>query len=356
MAIFTGIFLILLIILYKLMLVVPMREVNVIERLGKFRAVLPPGFHFLIPFFDRVAYVHDTREEVLDVPPQSCISKDNIQIEVDGLVYLKVMDGQKASYGIENYRLAAVNLAQTTMRSEIGKLDLSQTFSERDSLNESIVKEIDIASTPWGIKVLRYELKNITPSRNVIHTLEKQMEAERTKRAEITLATAEKEAKINLSEGFRIEAINISEGEKQKKINVAKGKGQEIAIIANAKAQGMSLIGAAVNNAGGVDAMNMMLKEQFIEQIGGIMQSAQVSIVPPELAQLEGFFTGINQVGQTISGSPQSATTNTPAEVEPVKQPPVSKPAPEPTPQSTPQPQPDSDWPQTDNLNEWEQQ
>lgn len=204
---FTVIILIVLFILYKLMLVVPMREVNVVERLGKFRAVLQPGFHFLIPFFDRVAYAHDTREQVLDVPPQSCISKDNIQIEVDGYVYLKVMDGKKTSYGIENYRLAAVNLAQTTMRSEIGKLNLGQTFSERDALNESIVKEIDIASNPWGIKVLRYEIKNITPSQDVIHTLEKQMEAERTKRAEITLATAAKEAQINMSQGERTEEI-----------------------------------------------------------------------------------------------------------------------------------------------------
>ena len=298
----TLVFLIILFVLYKLMLVVPMREVNVIERLGKFRAVLPPGFHFLIPFFDRVAYVHDTREQVLHVQSQSCISKDNIQIEVDGFVYLKVMDGQKASYGIEDYRVAAVNLAQTTMRSEIGKLNLGQTFSERDTLNESIVREIDIASNSWGIKVLRYEIKNITPSIHVIHTLEKQMEAERTKRAEITLATAEKEAKINLSEGEKIEAINISEGEKLKKINEAKGKGQEISIIASAKAQGMGHISTAINNVGGTDAMNMMLKEQFIEQIGQIMQNAQVSIVPKEMAQLEGFFEGMNQVTNTMNG------------------------------------------------------
>lgn len=299
----TIVFLIILFVLYKLMLVVPMREVNVIERLGKFRAVLQPGFHFLIPFFDRVAYAHDIREQVLDVPSQSCISKDNIQIEVDGYVYLQVKDGQKASYGIENYRLAAVNLAQTTMRSEIGKLNLSQTFSERDTLNESIVREIDVASNPWGIKVLRYEIKNITPSLHVIHTLEKQMEAERTKRAEITLATAEKEAKINLSQGERTEAINISEGEKIKRINEAKGKGQEISIIADAKAQGMSAISAAINNVGGTDAMNMILKEQFIDQIGVIMKNADVSVVPKEMAQLEGFFEGMNQVTASIQGA-----------------------------------------------------
>ena len=299
---FTILLLFILLILYKLMLVVPMREVNVVERLGKFRAVLKPGFHFLIPFFDRVAYVHDTREQVLDVPPQSCISKDNIQVEVDGYVYLKVMDGQKASYGIEDYRLAAVNLAQTTMRSEIGKLNLSQTFSERDALNESIVKEIDLASNPWGIKVLRYEIKNITPSLHVIHTLEKQMEAERTKRAEITLANAEKEAKINLSEGDKIEAINISEGEKQKKINEAKGKAQEITIIAEAKAKGMNMVSEAIGNVGGTEAMNMLLKEQFIEQIGQVLEKAEVSVVPAEMAQLEGFFEGMNQVTDTLKG------------------------------------------------------
>ncbi len=284
------------------MLVVPMREVAVIERLGKFRDVLQPGFHFLIPFFDRVAYKHDTREQVLDVPTQSCISKDNTQLEVDGLVYLKVMDGRLASYGIENYRRAAVNLAQTTMRSEIGKLSLSKTFSERDSLNESIVREIDVASEPWGIKVLRYEIRNITPSSHVIHTLEKQMEAERRKRAEITSANAEKAATINMSEGERQEAINLSEGEKQKRINEAKGTGQEIAIITKAKAEGMATISSAISSVGGSEAMNMLLKEQFIKQIGDILETSQVSVVPTEVAKLEGFFEGMEQVTSTVKG------------------------------------------------------
>ena len=290
-------------ILYKLLLIVPMREVNVIERLGKFRTVLQPGFHFLIPFFDRVAYKHEIREQVLDVPPQSCISKDNTQLEVDGLVYLKVMDGKLASYGIEDYRRAAVNLAQTTMRSEIGKLSLSQTFSERDSLNESIVREIDKASDPWGIKVLRYEIKNITPSRKVIHTLEKQMEAERSKRAEITLANAEKAAMINLSEGERQEAINLSEGEKQRRINEAKGTAQEIAIIAKAKAEGMELVSAALATQGGNEAMNMQLKEQFIAQVGKILGEADVSVVPTELAKIEGFFEGMEQVTSAVTAN-----------------------------------------------------
>ncbi|MFB2641158.1 SPFH domain-containing protein [Shewanella bicestrii] len=302
MFVFTLVILFVLFILYKLMLIVPMREVHVIERLGKFRTVLQSGFHFLIPFFDRVAYKHDTREQVLDVPPQSCISKDNTQLEVDGLVYLKVMDGKLASYGIENYRKAAVNLAQTTMRSEIGKLTLSETFSERDRLNESIVREIDKASEPWGIKVLRYEIRNITPSRHVIHTLEKQMEAERRKRAEITLANAEKAAMINMSEGERQEAINISEGQKQKRINEAKGTGQEIAIIAKAKSEGMAMISQALAVNGGNDAMNMLLKEQFIAQVGKILNDSQVSVVPAEMAKLEGFFEGMEQVTQTVGG------------------------------------------------------
>jgi len=308
MLVFTIFVLFVFFILYKLLLIVPMREVNVIERLGKFRAVLKPGFHFLIPFFDRVAYKHEIREQVLDVPPQSCISKDNTQLEVDGLVYLKVMDGKLASYGIENYRLAAVNLAQTTMRSEIGKLSLSQTFSERDSLNESIVREIDKASDPWGIKVLRYEIKNITPSRKVIHTLEKQMEAERRKRAEITLANAEKAAMINLSQGERQEAINVSEGQKQKRINEAKGTAYEISIIAKAKAEGMELVSTALALDGGNEAMNMQLKEQFIGQVGKILSEAEISVVPAEMAKLEGFFEGMEQVTHAVSNG--SASSN----------------------------------------------
>jgi len=188
----TVLFLIALVLLWKTACIVPMRDAFVIERLGKFRKVLEPGFHILIPFFDRIAYRHEMREQVIDVPSQACITRDNMQVAVDGLVYLRVIDPERASYGIEDYRRAAVNLAQTTMRSEIGKLDLSQTFSERDALNDSIVREIDKASDPWGVKVLRYEIRNITPSTDVIHTLEKQMEAEREKRAEITRADAER--------------------------------------------------------------------------------------------------------------------------------------------------------------------
>jgi regulator of protease activity HflC (stomatin/prohibitin superfamily) len=292
----------LLFIVVKLVLIVRMKEVCVIERLGKFRAVMQPGMHFLIPFFDRVAYRHETREQVLDIPAQSCISRDNIQIDVDGLVYIRVMDGAKASYGIEDYRRASINLAQTTMRSEIGKLKLGQTFSERDALNETIVREIDKASDPWGIKVLRYEVRNITPSTNVIHTLEKQMEAERQKRAEITLAEAEKESTINLSEGERQEAINLSEGDKQRQINEAHGRAKEIEILTQATAEGINVIAKAAAQPCGDKAIKMRLMEQFIKQTGDILNTADVAIVPSEIAKLEGFFTGMDKVTQTIQG------------------------------------------------------
>jgi regulator of protease activity HflC (stomatin/prohibitin superfamily) len=208
-------------IIFKTIIIVPERENVIVERLGKFLDVLKPGLYFLIPFFDKAAYRQEIREQVIDIPPQSVITSDNIQVEVDGLLYLKVMDAKKASYGIANYLAASVNLAQTTMRSEVGKLTLGEVFSERDKVNAKIIAEIDKASDPWGVKVLRYEVKDITPTKHVIETLEKQMEAEREKRAEITRATAEKEKLINVSEGQRQMAINLSEGAKQKRINEA---------------------------------------------------------------------------------------------------------------------------------------
>ena len=248
---FTGLVLLALGIILQTFIIIPTREAAVKERLGKFIGVMMPGFHFLVPFFDRVAYRQEMREQVLDVPSQTCITKDNIQVEVDGLVYLKVTDPQKASYGIQDYRRASVNLAQTTMRSEIGKLTLDNTFSERETLNENIVRSVDSASDPWGIKVLRYEIRNIEPSRNVIDTLEKQMEAERAKRAEITMASAEKDGMINVSQGERQEAINLSEGEKQKRINEAQGRAREIALVAEATASGLRQVAAATQNRAG---------------------------------------------------------------------------------------------------------
>ena len=292
----TIIFLMMLFIILKTFIVVPASRTMVKERLGKFNKVLHPGFHFLIPFFDRVAYRHDIREQVIDIPGQNCITRDNIQVEVDGVVYLKVMDVEKASYGIGDYQTASINLAQTTMRSEIGKLDLDNTFSERDQINDNIVREIDHASDPWGIKVLRYEIKNITPSQHMTETMEKQMEAERQKRAEITRAKAEKEATINLSTADRQEKINLSEGERQSKINIAEGKAQEINSLAKATAFSIQRVSEALSKPGGSEALKIKLVEQFIEEFGKIISTSNVTVVPAQLANIKGFFEGMGKV------------------------------------------------------------
>jgi len=292
---------ILFVVFLKTVVVVPMRAAYIIERLGKYRTTLEPGIHFLVPFFDRIAYNQEVREQVFDIPSQSCITQDNIQVEVDGIVYLKVMDPQEASYGIGDYRTAAVNLAQTTMRSEVGKLTLGNLFSERESLNENIVKEIDVASDSWGIKVLRYEVMNIYPSEHVVSTLEKQMEAEREKRAEITLATAEKESNINVSEGERQKAINISEGERQRRINVATGKAKEIELLAEATAKGIAMISKEIQRPGGQVAVKMQLLDQFIGEIGKIMHSCDIAVLPNEMANIKGIFEGVNQVAPNIN-------------------------------------------------------
>lgn len=304
---FTVLVLVTIFVLLKTFIVVRMREAIVVERLGKFRDVLSPGFHFIIPFFDRIAYRHETREQVIDIPSQACITRDNIQVSVDGLVYLQVLEPKKASYGIEDYRRASINLAQTTMRSEIGKLSLGQSFYEREQLNETIVKEIDKASDSWGIKVLRYELRNITPSPNVVHTLEKQMEAEREKRAEITRASAQKEATINVSQGERQEAINLSEGERERRINVAKGRAEAISNVAEATAEGTRLIAAAVEKEGGASALKMQLVEAFIETFGEVTTKANISVVPLELAKIKGFFDGLSEVADGVPASAAKA-------------------------------------------------
>jgi len=283
-------------------IVVSERENVVKERVGKFVRVLDPGFHFMVPLLDRAAYRHEMREQAIDVPPQMCITKDNIQVEVDGIVYLKVEDAKDASYNIGDYRLAAINLAQTTMRSEIGKLTLEETFSEREKMNESIVREIDKASSPWGVKVMRYEIKGIMPSGRVIETMEKQMEAERGKRASITMSGGQKEAKINISEGERIEAINLSEGEKTKRINEANGRAAEIRLMAEASAKGIALVAEAIRAPGGEQAVKMQLAEQYINELGRILQSSNVSVMPTQVAQIAAMWQGISTAGDALEG------------------------------------------------------
>jgi regulator of protease activity HflC (stomatin/prohibitin superfamily) len=289
----TVIFLIILFILWKMFVVIEERHEGIKERLGDFKKVLRPGFHFLIPFLDKVSYLREMREQVIDVPAQSCITSDNIQVEVDGVLYLKIMDAKKASYGIEDYRRGCVNLAQTTMRSEIGKISLDHTFSERESINENIVKELDKASDPWGVKVLRYEIKDINPPAQVVDTMEKQMEAERDKRAAIIDSSGKRDYKINISEGEKQRSINLSEGEKQKKINLAEGKAKEISLLADASASSIRQIADSIKQNAGDKAVNLQLIEQYVEEFGSILHSANLTVLPTDLANLKGLFEGI---------------------------------------------------------------
>jgi regulator of protease activity HflC (stomatin/prohibitin superfamily) len=290
-------------VVYHTFIIVEMREEVILERFGKYHDTLTPGFHFVIPFVDRVAYRQETREQVLDVPHQKCITKDNIEVDVDGLVYLKVMDSYKASYGINDYRLAAVNLAQTTMRSEVGKITLDDTFSERDAMNEAIVKELDKASDPWGVKVMRYELKDIQPAEDIVRTMEKQMEAEREKRAEITESSGERDARINVSEGEQEESVLLSEGRRQARINEAEGDAREMELIAEATANGIERIADAIAQPGGSLAVKMRLTEQFIERLGEIVDGANVSVLPMEAANLRSFFEGASEVTDSVRKS-----------------------------------------------------
>ncbi len=287
-------------VVYNTFIIVEMREKVIVERFGKYHDTLEPGFHFIIPFVDRVAYRHETREQVLDVPHQKCITKDNIEVEVDGIVYLKVMDAYKASYGINDYRLAAVNLAQTTMRSEVGKITLDDTFSERDAMNEAIVEELDKASDPWGVKVMRYELKDIQPSQDIVLTMEQQMEAERDKRAEITKSSGERDAQINTSEGEREASILMSEGRRQQRINEAEGEARETALLAEASANGIERVANAISQPGGSLAVKMRLTEQFIDRLGKVVDGANVSVLPMEAANLKSFFEGASEVTDSV--------------------------------------------------------
>ena len=288
LSMYSAVILLICFIIFKTIIIVSERENVIIERLGKFHRTLTPGIYFLIPFFDSAAYKQEMREQVVDIPSQSVITKDNIQVDIDGLIYLKVMDPKKASYGIGNYLAATNNLAQTTMRSEVGKITLGAIFSEREVVNANIIGEIDKASDPWGVKVLRYEIKDISPSRHVINTLEKQMEAEREKRAEITRATAEKEKLINVSEGQRQQAINVSEGEKQKRINEAKGKAEGIKMIAESTAKSLTMVGESINLEGGNEALKMRLVDQYIDQVDEVLGGGGVSLFPANLASLKG--------------------------------------------------------------------
>lgn len=270
------------------LLVVPQRSASIVERLGKYAGTLEAGFHILIPFLDRVAYKHSLKELAIDVPSQTCITKDNISVEVDGILYLQVVDAKKASYGITNYQFASIQLAQTTMRSVIGKMELDKTFEERDSMNGAIVSAVDTASDPWGVKVTRYEVKNIVPPQSIKESMEKQMKAEREKRAVIAESEGEKQAKINSAQGDRQQMIERSEGEKQKRINEAEGLATEIVKIADATGAGIRTIADAINQQGGSDAVNLRIAEQYIQQFGNLAKEGNTLIIPSNLTDIAG--------------------------------------------------------------------
>ena len=281
-----GLTIIVVVALFKTARVVPQRQQFVIERLGKYSRTLDAGFHILIPFLDKVAYRHSLKEVAIDVPSQMCITKDNIAVEIDGILYLQVVDSKAASYGIENYMFASSQLAQTTLRSEIGKIELDRTFEERETINSEVVEAVDKASNPWGVKILRYEIKDIIPPATVRDALEKQMRAERERRAVVAQSEGEKQAKINVSEGLMQEAINLSEAEKQKQINEAEGKAQEILLIAHATAKGLRDVAEAIEAPGGSEAVNLRVAEQYIKEFGKLAKENNTMILPGNLSDV----------------------------------------------------------------------
>ena len=276
--------------------VVPQRSVYIVERLGKYNRTLDAGFHILIPFIDKIAYRQNLKEQAIDVASQICITKDNIAVEVDGILYLQVIDPQKASYGIDNYRFAVIQISQTTMRSIIGKMELDKTFEERETVNASIVNAVDNASDPWGIKVSRYEVKNISPPQSIRDAMEKQMRAEREKRALIAESEGDKQAKINRAEGDKQEMIARSEGEKQRRINEAAGKASEIELVAAATAKGIREIAIAINEEGGMNAVILRIAEQYLTEFGKLAKTNNSMIVPADLSDIAGVISSVTSV------------------------------------------------------------
>ncbi len=286
--ILVGILLFALVVFFKTIRIVPQKMAFIIERLGKYSTTLEAGFHILAPFLDKVAYKHTLKEQAIDVPPQQCITKDNIAVEVDGILYMQVVDPKKASYGINNYQFASAQLAQTTMRSVMGKLELDRTFEERETINSAIVDAVDKASDPWGVKVTRYEVKNILPPQSIKDAMEKQMRAEREKRATIAESEGDRQAKINRAEGEKQRMIAQSEGEKQKRINEAEGRAVEILKVAEATANGIREIASAINEKGGVNAVNLRIAEQYLNEFGKLAKTNNSIIIPSNLSDIAG--------------------------------------------------------------------
>ncbi|HEX9707311.1 MAG TPA: slipin family protein [Steroidobacteraceae bacterium] len=269
------------IIIAKTAVVVPQQSAYVVENLGRYSRTIQAGFHILVPFIERIAYKHNLKEEAMDIPEQICITRDNVQVGVDGVLYLQVLEASKASYGITNYRFAIIQLAQTTLRSEIGKIELDRTFEERQTINQNVVAELDKASAPWGVKVLRYEIKNINPPKDVLQAMEKQMRAEREKRAVVLTSEGERDAKINTAEGEKQRVIKESEANKQQQINEAQGEAAAILAVATATAEGLRQVGEALSGRGGIEAMQLRVAEEYVKQFGQLANEASSTLVVP---------------------------------------------------------------------------
>lgn len=286
-------------VLAKTAVVVPQQSAFVVERLGRYAGTLDAGFHVLVPFVDVIRYRHSLKESAVDIPAQVCITRDNVQVGVDGVLYLKVLNPERASYGISDYLFAISQLAQTTLRSEVGRIDLDRTFEERTNINTAVVAELDKATEPWGVKVLRYEIKNITPPSDVLAAMEKQMRAEREKRAVILTSEGQRDAAINNAEGAKQETIKASEARKTQQINEAEGQAAAILAVATATAEGIRRVAEATQAAGGAEAVQLRVAEQYIGEMGKIVNSANTVILPANLTDVASVLTTAMQVIQS---------------------------------------------------------
>ncbi len=289
-------FILALVFVFKTINVVPQQHAWVVERLGKFHATLGPGLNIVIPFVDRIAYKHSLKEIPLDVPPQVCITKDNTQLQVDGILYFQITDAMRASYGSSNYIAAITQLAQTTLRSVIGRMELDKTFEERDHINTAIVNAIDESAANWGVKVLRYEIKDLTPPKEILHSMQAQITAEREKRALIAASEGRKQEQINIATGEREAAIARSEGEKQAAINRAQGQAAAIVALADATASALREVGAAIQAPGGADAVNLKVAEQYVNAFAQLAKTNNSVIIPANMGDMSGLIATAMQV------------------------------------------------------------
>jgi regulator of protease activity HflC (stomatin/prohibitin superfamily) len=300
LVVFGGLALLIVVIVAKTAVVVPQQSAFVVERLGRFHQVMQAGFHILLPFVDNIRYRHSLKETAVDIPAQVCITRDNVQVGVDGVLYLKVLSPERASYGIADYHFAISQLAQTTLRSEIGKIDLDKTFEERMNINASVVTELDKASEPWGVKVLRYEIKNITPPHDILAAMEKQMRAEREKRAVILTSEGARDAAINTAEGDKQQVIKASEARRQQQINEADGQAAAILSVARATAEGIRSVASAIKDPGGAEATQLRVAEQYVHQFGMLAQNTNTVILPANIADVAGMVaTAMRVLNQT---------------------------------------------------------